>query len=441
MSPPNIARLPELAGNLIYSWDRDLRQLFRYLDNDLYDTCGRNLTLFLRRVAQSRLDAAADDSGFLEAYSRVVSVVRRVPRETNAGGASPASRRRARSDCVLLPRVRVSRKRAARTRAASAFSPVIIARLHRTSRCRSSRSGCCTGRATSSSVWRENGEQVAHYTSTRFEDLPLVLSVDADGRELRVAAPIGDEEIQLRIWRGRVGHSRLVLLDADLRGQLGGAAVVTYRLYGGDVTTRIRQEIVLGIGGVRALRARAHTDRVAPERRPRRVSADRALSRIDRDRNRVSGCARGSRRRERVHDAHARTSRARCVRRRARRAAILAAYCARSGFALGRHRAPRQRSAGSPPEHDVRLRFGPRDTTTASAAIHGSVAAAMERYVWPEVPPEENPIEYVTNGVHLQTFLALEWVNLFDIRFRDWRGNLSNEAYWSCIDDVPDHRF
>ncbi len=48
-----------------------------------------------------------------------------------------------------------------------------------------------------------------------------------------------------------------------------------------------------------------------------------------------------------------------------------------------------------------------------------------ERYVWPEIPPDENPITYVTNGVHLQTFLALEWVNLFDIRFGDWRANLS----------------
>ena len=55
--------------------------------------------------------------------------------------------------------------------------------------------------------------------------------------------------------------------------------------------------------------------------------------------------------------------------------------------------------------------------------VHGHVASVNERYVWPEIPPEENPITYVTNGVHLQTFLALEWVNLFDIRFGDWRNS------------------
>ncbi|HTO56934.1 MAG TPA: alpha-glucan family phosphorylase, partial [Pseudomonadales bacterium] len=73
--------------------------------------------------------------------------------------------------------------------------------------------------------------------------------------------------------------------------------------------------------------------------------------------------------------------------------------------------------------------------------IHGGVASVNERYIWPEIPPEENPIEYVTNGVHLQTFLAIEWVNLFDIRFGDWRGNLSDPNYWSRIDNIPDHQF
>ena len=73
--------------------------------------------------------------------------------------------------------------------------------------------------------------------------------------------------------------------------------------------------------------------------------------------------------------------------------------------------------------------------------VHGRVASANERYIWPEIPPDENPIESVTNGVHLQTFLAIEWVNLFDIRFADWRANLSVPEYWSRIDTIPDHQF
>jgi starch phosphorylase len=73
--------------------------------------------------------------------------------------------------------------------------------------------------------------------------------------------------------------------------------------------------------------------------------------------------------------------------------------------------------------------------------IHGGVASDMESFIWEQVPPQENPITYVTNGVHVPTFLAREWVNLFDMRFRDWRNRLLRKSYWKCIDDIPDHRF
>jgi len=74
--------------------------------------------------------------------------------------------------------------------------------------------------------------------------------------------------------------------------------------------------------------------------------------------------------------------------------------------------------------------------------IHGTVASEMEHYVWPDVPYRENPIRYVTNGVHLQTFLAREWSNLYDMRFgRAWRDELLNEEYWQRIDEIPDHSY
>ena len=66
----------------------------------------------------------------------------------------------------------------------------------------------------------------------------------------------------------------------------------------------------------------------------------------------------------------------------------------------------------------------------------------MEGYVWPQVPPEENPISYVTNGVHVPTFLAREWISLFDMRFGgEWRNELTSEEYWNRIDEIPDYSF
>ena len=73
--------------------------------------------------------------------------------------------------------------------------------------------------------------------------------------------------------------------------------------------------------------------------------------------------------------------------------------------------------------------------------IHGRVASEMEAGIWPQIPHRENPITHVTNGVHLQTFLAREWVSLFDLRFDDWRNELLNEEYWERLEEIPDYHF
>ena len=73
--------------------------------------------------------------------------------------------------------------------------------------------------------------------------------------------------------------------------------------------------------------------------------------------------------------------------------------------------------------------------------IHGRVAAEMEAELWPQIPHRENPITHITNGVHLQTFLAREWVSLFDLRFDDWRNELLNEDYWERLEEIPNYHY
>ena len=73
--------------------------------------------------------------------------------------------------------------------------------------------------------------------------------------------------------------------------------------------------------------------------------------------------------------------------------------------------------------------------------IHCEVASKMESHVWPQISHTENPIGKVTNGVHITTFLAREWTNLFDMRFGEWRSELNKPDFWQCLDDIPSHRF
>src|SRR5581483_10530593 len=71
--------------------------------------------------------------------------------------------------------------------------------------------------------------------------------------------------------------------------------------------------------------------------------------------------------------------------------------------------------------------------------IHGAIAARTSAYIWPQIPHDENPIGYITNGVHVPTFLAIAWSNLFDTRFGGgWRNELLNESYWRQVEDIPE---
>jgi len=436
--PAKLTRLPELANNLIYSWDRDLRGLFRYLDNDLYDACGGNPTVFLRRVAQSRLDTASDDPAFLEAYGRVVAAydayhAKRMPAALRADLDTDDliayfCLEFGLHESVPLYSGGLGILAGDHCKAASdlAIPFVAVGLLYR--------QGYFEQRL------GEQGEQIALYNTTHFEDLPLELVRDHDGHELRVSAPIADQEIRLRIWSGRVGHSRLVLLDSDIDENDDTIRSVTYRLYGGDVTTRIRQEIVLGIGGVRALRALGHAPTVWHMN-----EGHAAFQIIERCRELCSGgmpfdVALEAVAASSVFTTHTPVPAGHDLFDASLVVEHLGRYCKEAGFDVDNVLTLGSDSQNRHINMTALALRGSRHHNGVSRQ-HGAVAASMERYVWPEIPPEENPITHVTNGVHLPTFLALEWVNLFDIRLRNWRSNLANEAYWSVIDSVPDHRF
>jgi starch phosphorylase len=437
--PPALSRLPELAGNLLYSWDRDLRHLFRLLDSALYDACGANLRVFLRRVSQERLDHAAQDPGYIEAYRRVTSVY-----DAYRAKTMPASLRSALNpdqDLVAyfclefglhesLPLysggLGILAGDFCKAVSDLAIPFVAVGLLYRQGYFEQRLDGA--------------GVQVAHYHSVRFEDLPVDLVRDADGREIRATAPIGHQEMVLRIWRGQVGHAPLYLLDGDIEENPDELRSITHRLYGGDHSMRIRQEIVLGIGGVRALRALGLSPTVWHLN-----EGHAALQFFERCRELVTSglpfeaaveaVAAAS-----VFTTHTPVAAGHDVFDFSLVDAHLGPYFAAAGFDASRLLGYGHNSHPGHLNMTALALRGSRHHNGVSA-VHGRVASVGERYVWPEVPPEENPITHVTNGVHLASILALDWVNLFDVRFGDWRSNLANESFWECIDQIPNHQF
>ena len=264
------------------------RSLFARLDPELWRAVGHSPKALLKRVDESRLESAAQDPVFLAAYNHVLTTFdtylgeRVAPEPAGDGDPGDWSRTSAPSSAST---------RACRSiRAASASSPATTARRRATRNCRSSRVGLLYRQGYFVQTIDAEGQQLAHYNDSDFDDLPVSPVVDAGGQELHVHVRLGEREVAAKVWRCRVGRIELYLLDTDVPANSADDRHITYRLYGGDATTRLEQEIVLGDRRrARARHARHQARRVAHQRRPRGVprrssaSARRCAQGIDQD--------------------------------------------------------------------------------------------------------------------------------------------------------------
>ncbi|HEY6451917.1 MAG TPA: alpha-glucan family phosphorylase, partial [Steroidobacteraceae bacterium] len=287
-----------------------------------------------------------------------------------------------------------------------------------------------------------DGVQHANYNDTDPRDLPVEAVRDAAGQWLRVRVPIAGRSVCARIWRARVGRVTVYLLDTNCPENSGEDREITHRLYGGDASVRIRQEMILGLGGVRALRALG----LAPATwHMNEGHAAFLILELVRE-----GLSRG------LDFASAlELAAAQCVFTTHTPVAAghdafdngLFSHCFQDVVAeLG---VPMERvlALGRSPHvpHAFNMTLlalnGARRLNGVSR-IHGVVSARLCAEHWPEVPPEENPVGYITNGVHVPTFLAQTWSHFFDERLgAQWRERLSDVSFWRSLGAVPDEDY
>jgi starch phosphorylase len=439
--PAELKQLEDLASDLFYSWDRQVRRLFTRLDQDLWGSSGHNPKTFLRRVSQERLEAAVNDRVFMEDFQRVLAAYETYHQQS----MHPVISEHINADDDLI----------AYFCAEFGFHeslPIysgglgILAGDH----CKAA-SDLCIPFVAVGILYRqgyfnqtidEHGNQISHYSPSDFYDLPVTQAVDDDGNPLVIEIDFPGRKVFLHVWCAKAGHINLYLLDSDLEENQDHDRIITHQLYGGDKTTRIQQEIVLGIGGVRALRAlgirptvwhinEGHSAFQILERcregTLKGYEFDTALEVI----------AAGT-----VFTTHTPVAAGHDIFDHELVAGYFKDYIKELNIDMQKflHLGATPGSHGAFNQTALALR-GSRFHNGVSR-IHGTVASEMEHYVWPDVPYRENPIRYVTNGVHLQTFLAREWSNLYDMRFgRAWRDELLNEEYWQRIDEIPDHSY
>jgi len=441
--PEAISGLQELAENLLYSWHRPIRELFISLDCELWVACQHNPTVFLRRIDETLLLAAAEDPAYLQQYQRVLSWFR------DYCNSTPESLLAAESP---LPKDTVIAYFCAEFGFHESF-PIysgglgILAGDH----CKAASDmgiafvaiGLLYHEGYFTQIIDAEGHQIAEYSCQSFCDSPIKLLRDAADRPMHVSVPIADEQVIVKLWTVSVGRVQLILLDSDSVENSPENRRITRQLYGGDGNTRLQQEMILGIGGVRALAVlgirpsvwhinEGHAAFSAVERARQLVQHSPEEDRLDFDAALEQAAA------ATLFTTHTPIA---AGHDRFDQSAVehyCNAYLRELPIDSGRLFALGQSDESQHQFNMTALALRGSRFHNAVSRIHGAVASRMEQYLWPQIPAAENPITYITNGVHVESFIHKRWAEIFDRQLPNWRQQLHNHDFWQALSSIDD---
>jgi starch phosphorylase len=284
------------------------------------------------------------------------------------------------------------------------------------------------------------GWQEESYERLDWADAPVEAATTPEGKPCVTAVPLGDRTVLVAVWRVRMGRVKLYLLDTDLDENAPWDRELSARLYGGDRETRVQQEIVLGIGGVRALRAlgsdpavfhlnEGHAAFVVLQRirdlTERGVSFDDAVAEI---------------RRTTVFTTHTPVP----AGHDAFPFSLVEKHLAGCWGTLGANRdrflALGSYDSGIGPQFNMTaLALRSAGAVNAVSRLHGEVTKGMWGPLWPELPEAERPVQALTNGVHLPTWISAEASALFAAHLGpDWLERHDDPALWEGVRTIPD---
>jgi glycogen phosphorylase len=436
--PAALDRLAELSRNLYWTWEPAARRLFRDLDRSLWEACGHNPVVMLREIDQARLDARAADPEYLASYAAVLSTFDRYL-------ANGAGRRVALDDedapqhcyayfCaeygwhegVALYSGGLGVLAGDHTKAASDVGLPLVA------------VGLWYPEGYFHQQVAADGRQEAYYVRKSPLDLPLSAVIGEDGEPVTVSVEVFGRSVAVRAWRALAGRVPIYLLDVDLAENHPDDRALLRRLYGGDARTRIAQEIVLGIGGVRMLRALG----MAPTAWHMNEGHS-AFMALERCREFVGQGMRFEQAREivvastlfTVHTPVAAGNDAFSFELVEQAFSGFGASLGLKGhefLELGRA------DHGWGPVFSMpalALRF--TSGRNGVAALHGETSRRIWSDLWPGVPEDEVPIGHVTNGVHVKTWMAPEIQALVSRTLPDdWRRRVDDVAMWRAFEEV-----
>lgn len=439
--PERLKGLRDLAHNMWWSWNPEAQALFTTLDLGLWNAVYHNPVKFLSEIDQARLDAAAQDAGFMQDYE---SVMKRFAAYLN-------------QDVTWFKSTypQLAGKTVAYFSAEFGLHealPIYSGGLGILSgdHCKSASNidlpfvavGLLYNQGYFRQHLRPDGMQEAQYDKLNFSELPIVPATTPDGNDVIIDVELPGRTVFAKVWRVQVGRIPVYLLDTDIDKNTPEDRRFSAQLYGGDHDMRIAQEIILGIGGVRALRAlgvkpavwhmnEGHSAFLGLER-IREMVQYQGLNFYEA----LEAVASNS-----IFTTHTPVP----AGNDAFAFPLMEKYFGRfwPHMGIGRDEffsIARQDTMGGPPLFSLSvLALRLSRQANGVSALHGVVSRGMWKELWPGVPVEEVPIQHITNGIHTETWIAPELRPLFDKYVAaDWREQLANRALWQKVHDIPD---
>src|SRR3989440_11806640 len=436
--PPALEPLREMSFNLWWTWEPDARRLFRHLDHELWARTNHNPIRMLQLSRQSRLEELAQDKNFTRELKQVFEEFEKylgrhdTYGKTGAGGA------------IKNPIAYFSAEFGFHESIPNYSGGLgILAGDHCKSASDLDLNFVAIGLLYRHGYFRQqidkDGVQQAINLNQNFYHLPIREVRHGDTKVL-ISVPILDRQVLARLWELRVGRVNVYLLDTDIPENSPEDRLITAELYGGDLEMRMRQGIVLGIGGVKALTALGIQPAVFHMNEGH--SAFLALERI-----RVNVV-------ERELDFYSALQVVAAANVFTTHTPVPAGNDSFSRDMMQKYFGKFAKDLTIP--FDELFSFGhtrldPNDPFSMTilalrlsrhsngvSKLHGEVTRSLWKDVWSGVPVQEVPITSITNGIHTKTWMAPEFSALYRKHLGDWEEHLTAPDFWRGVIDIPD---
>jgi starch phosphorylase len=436
--PAALEPLREIVFNLWWTWEPAARKLFRHLDPVLWDRTNHNPIRMLQLSRQSRLEEVAQDDDFLREMGNVYARFRHYMERKDTWAAAGGHTKR--------PIAYFSAEFGFHESVPNYSGGLgILAGDH----CKSA-SDLGLNFSAFTLLYRhgyfrqqinKDGVQESVSLNQNFHQLPLRDAVDSNGKTLFVMVDLPGRQVRVKVWELSVGRIKLYMLDTDLPENSADDRLITAHLYGGDTEMRIKQEIVLGIGGIHALEAMGITPAVHHMNEGhsaflslelvRRLVKDKGLDFYAA----LQIVAAGN-----VFTTHTPVPAGNDAFPLDLMQRYFGDYPAKVGIDFTTFVSFGQtRTNPHEPFSMTILALRASRHANGVSALHGQVSRGLWREVWVGVPEDEVPITSITNGIHTRTWLAPEFEAVYD-KFlgADWEENLTEKEFWLRVLNIPD---